>query len=116
MAVHGDYQEPQSYYQDKQMNHGVKKEWKEDDQKNKYHKKETHGEKMTHQQKETYGTTVKDQQEKTYGKKTKYQQDKEHQQKEHYQRKRYRMAQNDETIRRRCTISRRARASRSSTM
>ena len=52
MAVHGDYKEPKNKYQDKQMNHGVKKEWKEDYQKNKYQTKEKHGEKMTYQQKE----------------------------------------------------------------
>ena len=48
MAVYGHYKEPQNYYKDKQMNHGVKKEWKEDYQKNKYQKKEKYGEKMTY--------------------------------------------------------------------
>ena len=73
MAVHGDYQKPPSYYQDKQMNHDVQKEWKEDYQKNKYQEKDKYGTRTKYQKehyyrKETEKTYDQDQeQKKTYG-------------------------------------------------
>ena len=102
MAVHGDYQEPQNYYQDKKTNKCGKKKLRKDYQKNKYqkkenytrkvkalyaktekkycmetikyHQKEKYVDKAKYQQKEKYGTKAKYPQKEQYGKKVKCQQ------------------------------------------